>query len=446
MSQVTATTVQTNTITSGGTTVSIPKNVAVTGNIDFTGNLLQNGLPFASLPSQNVRTSGATLMSDGNSAFWAYPGETTTTHQMPFGNASTGDGTINGANPTTSVGLPFSGTGNWVDYQGTNYTVTIGSSFRYRSIFTHGFLAGGYRGSNPWRTVNQTYHATDITVCRGDQLDRAASYVDGNFSDYNGYIYGTQNSYDGSGIHTSSINLHTGTGRSFGDSVDYGHGDAYNTSPDTLGASWDLWNGVNDAGAISGQTNQRGYVTGHGSAGNWQRLNFASEVMSRFGGGSNNSFCSKFEGETRGYVFGDTGDSRYLQFATETTAGWSTSGLAGDGWKKSLSTKWGHGYHGNGANVTLPWMKVNDITGANIRIFNQLDASSGEENMQMGQDWGYCMGNYGSGYQNNRTWKRFYATDADVRMGFKTEPKGHLGQSSGACLTGAFTVTAKRYQ
>lgn len=446
MSQLTATTVLTNTITSGGTTVAIPKNVAVTGNIDFTGSLLQNGLPFASLPTQNVRTAGATLMSDGNSAFWAYPGETSTTHQMPFGNASTGDGTINGANPTTSVALPFSGTGNWFTYQGTNYTVTIGSSFRYRSIFTHGFLAGGYRGSNPWRSVNQTYHATDITVCRGDQLDRAASYVDGNFSDYNGYVYGTQNSYDGSGIHTSSINLHTGTGRTFGDSVDYGHGDAYSTTPDTLGASWDLWNGVNDAGAVSGQTTQRGYVTGHGSAGNWQRLNFATEVMSRFGGGSNNDFCSAFEGETRGYVFGDTGDTRYLNFSNETTAGWNPSGLSGDGWKKSLSTKWGHGYHGNAANVTLPWMKVNDLTGANISIFNQLDDASGEENMEMGQDWGYCMGNYGSGYQNNRTWKRFYATDADVRMGFKTEPKGHLGQSSGACMTGAFTVTAKRYQ
>jgi hypothetical protein len=446
MSQVTASSVITNTLTSGGNTISIPKNVTVSGNIDFAGNLLQNGAPFASLPPQNFRTSGAMLMSDGGSAFWAYPGETATNHQMPDSLATTGAGTRNGANPTTSVDLPFSGTGTWVDFQGNNYTATIGSSFRYRSIFTHGFLAGGYRGSNPWRTVNQTYHATDITICRGDQLDRAASYVDGNFSDFNGYIYGTQNAYDGSGIHTSSINLHTGTGRTFGDTVDYGHSDVYNTTPDTLGASWDLWNGVNDAGAISGQTNQRGYVTGSGSAGNWQRLNFATEVMSRFGGGSNGGFCSAFEGETRGYVFTNTGDSRYLTFSNESTTAWSATGLGGDGWKKSLSTKWGHGYHGNAPNVTLPWMKVNDLTGASISIFNQPDDASGEENMQMGQDWGYCLGNYGTGFQNNRTWKRFYATDADVQLGFKSEPKGHLGQSSGACSTAAATVTAKRYQ
>ena len=61
--------------------------------------------------------------------------------------------------------------------------------------------------------------------------------------------------------------------------------------------------------------------------------------------------------------------------------------------------------------------------------FNQADISSGEENMCMGQDWGYCLGNYaggGGGYQNNRTWKRLHATDGDIVLGFKAEPKGHL--------------------
>ena len=98
----------------------------------------------------------------------------------------------------------------------------------------------GYRGSNPWRTVNQIYQATDVTICRGDQLDRAASYVDGNFGDFNGYVYGTQNSYGGSGQAVSAINLHTGTNRSFGPNGTYGHGDAYNSTPDSIGASIDL--------------------------------------------------------------------------------------------------------------------------------------------------------------------------------------------------------------
>ena len=42
MSQLNAATTQVNTLTSGGSTVSIPKNIDVTGNINFTGNLLQN--------------------------------------------------------------------------------------------------------------------------------------------------------------------------------------------------------------------------------------------------------------------------------------------------------------------------------------------------------------------------------------------------------------------
>ena len=48
-----------------------------------------------------------------------------------------------------------------------------------------------------------------------------------------------------------------------------------------------------------------------------------------------------------------------------------------DGWKKDLSTKWGFCYHGNGNNVTLPWLKFNDVTTSSIGgAFNQLDISS----------------------------------------------------------------------
>ena len=42
MSQVNAGTAQVNTLTSSGSTVTIPKNVQVNGNIDFTGTLYQN--------------------------------------------------------------------------------------------------------------------------------------------------------------------------------------------------------------------------------------------------------------------------------------------------------------------------------------------------------------------------------------------------------------------
>ena len=448
----------TNLAGSGALEIEIGANIA--GDINFSGNLLKNGQPFASLPEQGPETAGSQLFSDGQTAFWASPtsgagiSNTANTDDMPAGGGRTGG--INLQNPSVPASgyLPFSGQGSWIDNNGNTYNITIGSEFKYRSIFTHGFMCGGYRGANPWRTVNQTFHATDVTICRGDQLDRAATYVDGNFGDYNGYVYGGNNSWGSNSPHTSSINLHTGTGRTAGSSPDYNHTDNYSTTPDSIGATWDLYASCDDPGAVSGQTTQRGYVTGGADLGSqsWNRLNFMSELMSRVSGGHSNNHASATEGELRGYSFGDTSNSKYIEFSTESTGNWSTSNIGGDGWKKSLSTKWNHGYHGNGGNVTQQWMKFTHNTGAFISTFNQNDVASGEENMEMGQDWGYMVGNYsgsggsGNARQNNRTMKFFHATDAMTMCGFKTEPKGHQGQSSGTCHSAAFTVTATRYQ
>lgn len=476
MSQVTTTTVQANTLTSGGTTVAIPKNVDVTGNINFTGQLLQNGQPFAAIPNQSPATAGSVLMSDGQNAFWAnaVPNESVgagaywatqptgpntggslTTFSNEFGTYRSTPSTTTlagGQNPTISSAyyLPYTGTGQWYDSTGALYNITVGSSFRYRSIFTHGFLIGGYRGSNPWRTVNQTFHATDITISRGDQLDRAASYVDGNFGDFNGYVFGTENAYGGSGASVSSINLHNGTNRTFGPNGSPGHGDAYSTTPDSLGASMDTWDSTDDPGSVSGFVTQRGYTAGGGPA-SIQRLNFITEMSTRLAGGFTNGNATGCEGETRGYLFGDNSNAVYVTFSSESVTSYTlTSWGTNDGWKKNLSSKWGHCYHGAGANVTLPWIKFNDLTATTIGSqYNQKDVASGEENMEEGQDWGYCLGNYGDAggnYQNNRTWKRFYANDSDIVLGFKSEPKGHQGQSSGACVSGAFAVTGRRYQ
>jgi hypothetical protein len=111
-------------------------------------------LHFVTLPSQTDATRGSYLVSDGNNgAFWAYPGG------------------------STGASSPLSGT------------------YRYWSIYTHGFLAGGYKGSQPWRSVNKTWHNTDVTIYCGEQLDRAASYLDGTFSHYNAYVHGCVDSF-----------------------------------------------------------------------------------------------------------------------------------------------------------------------------------------------------------------------------------------------------------
>ena len=54
MSQLNAATTQVNTVTSSGSTVAIPKNIDVTGNINFTGDLLQNGVLFETLLNNSM--------------------------------------------------------------------------------------------------------------------------------------------------------------------------------------------------------------------------------------------------------------------------------------------------------------------------------------------------------------------------------------------------------
>jgi hypothetical protein len=57
----------------------------------------------------------------------------------------------------------------------------------------------------------------------------------------------------------------------------------------------------------------------------------------------------------------------------------------------------------------------------------------------MGQDNGYVLGHY-DGQQNNHTIRQSYSTDSEVTLGSAAQPKGHYGQSSGACSTAAMNV------
>ena len=71
--------------------------------------------------------------------------------------------------------------------------------------------------------------------------------------------------------------------------------------------------------------------------------------------------------------------------------------------------------------------------------------SRSEENMMMGQDKGYMMGQY-DGQQNNHTTRWDYSTDVETNMPAATRPKGHYGTSSGGCCSASASVTAKRAQ
>ena len=378
--------------------------IQVTGDINVTGKYYVNGQEASGLPAQADLTRGSYLVSDGaNGAFWQYPGQT-----------------------ATSTGV---------------------DSWRYRSLITHGYISGGYKGSQPWRSMNKTWHHNDVTMYTGEQVDRAAAYCDGTWSDFNGYIHGTVNSYSGNSSHTSSYNLHTGICRNQGDgrfsqySYGYEGDDPKNVMGYNVTGGWQMNAGRNDCGCATAQKEQAGYITGGGSS-TTNKLHFATEIMyNTSNSGDSGDFVAGCGMETRSYFAWRNSSQKYLQHSNDS---WSNQGFAGNnrGWCKALPTKWGHFYIGTSNNVTTPLRKVRGSDGAAISNYNR-SRSAGEENMEMGQDWGYKLGDF-NGQQNNHTEKWDYSNDSITTMGFATRPKGHYGQSSAACSSAAGAVTVTR--
>jgi hypothetical protein len=373
--------------------------------------------------------------------------------------------------PTATAGgtrLYSNGSTTYWNYPGETNTLINNASFQYRSIITHGFLLGGYKNSNPWRSVNKTWHATDTTYYVGEQMDRAGGYFDGFWSDYNAYGLGTflNESFtccsnSGGAVHTSSINLHTGSARTRGygtfgsasapnfgyigdnptaQGVTYGSGYAAEGTATPGVGGWDMSVPRHTHGAITDQVSQKGYAIGGGYAA-VDKMDFATEVMytttsAPFSSGS----ATGGMGQTYGWAV-NSGTGYKLTLSNDSWVTWAQPGS--DGYRKFLCTKLGYFYIGTGSNVTLGWAQVNDSTGASITTFNGI-SNVGEENLEMGQSWGYMLGNY-NGNQNNMTWKFTYSNNAVTALGTNSQPKGHNGQSSGFCASAAASVTATRY-
>jgi hypothetical protein len=294
--------------------------------------------------------------------------------------------------------------------------------FKFRSIYTRGYMAGGYKNASPWKNLNRTVHSTDITTNLGDQIDYGGAYVDAGHSDYNMFIYGLDDAFSGASTHTSSISMLTEVKR-------------------THNSSWNTKTTRDDVGCIMNSTLTMAYITAGGSTAT-DKHNYVTEVMYSAGSvpagptsGSTYGNTAAWQGETKGWVWAGGGSS--FTFANET---WSSGGttVGTDGWGKALSTKHGHAYVKNGGNCVTSAYKLNDTTGAQLRTDLNFDYS-GEENYQTGQNWGYCLGHY-NGVQNNNTYRVNFLTDAYSLLGSDAQPKGHDGASSGACSSASALI------
>lgn len=291
--------------------------------------------------------------------------------------------------------------------------------FKYRSIYTRGYVSGGYKNSSPWRNVNRTVHATDTTTNLGDLLDRNAAYTMAGYSDYNKYIY---NSVSGGthaslGNYTNSISMVNEVGRA--------HSSTWDT-PNSFTGYGDL-SVVLDPGLVNA------YLIGGGY--NACKHNLVTEVMGAHGSAGNYSSSENlsFQGEKYGWHFSTNSPGSInlkFEFKTETYSAGGLSLGTNDGWGKALSTKDGWAYVKASPNIGSAIHKVSDVTGSNLRTdLVTPDGNAGEENYQSGQEHGYCLGHY-NGAQNNNTYKIAHPTDTLTSLGSDAQPKGHDGCSS----------------
>ena len=374
-----------------------------------TGVVIDN-VTQATIPSTTNTDRGSYLASDGSGgSFWSYPGATADV--------------------------------NTID----------NSQWLYRTIYTHGFLAAGYKGYNPWRSLNKTWHPTEVTMYCGEQIAYTQGYTNGCWSDYNAYIVAGAG-FDAATPIVCSYNLYNGSIRTFtadgfsSTGVPYGY---VGNDPKNEGVEYGTPGYGGDVGGMAMSTskvdppatqdivNQAGYITGGGDTSN-QKLHFPTEIMyvttaAPYTGRGDASY-----GQTIMWAHFAGTSYAYMTFSNDT---WTTGGWGGwdrDFQGKMMGSKHGYFYSDTGSNVTLGKAKVNQSTGATLSTFNKVRAY-GEGNNQDGQDNGYIMGHY-DGQQNNHTIRQSYSSDSEVTLGAAAMPKGHYGQSSGACSTGAATI------
>ena len=349
---------------------SFSGNVGVTGNIDFSGQLLQNGTPFVTLPTQTADNLGAVLRSGGTSgtAYWDESGE------------------------GSQMG---------------------GSQAKYKAGFniTRGFSCCGYRGAQSWRNVNRLVHATYTQTNLGDLANQSGAYIDGKPSaTMIGYIFATGNSWDATTSAVSKINM--------------------NTDSNAGGAS-SMSSSRNRCSAM-GRDFVYAYIHGGGSnSSNTVRYNLSTEASnnstSHPNGSQNNPACG--QGATVGWI--RQGGARAYNFSTETYYNWTDS-PGTDGSNKTLSSRNGFSYWNTcgGYRTSCDWHLRDSYTGGRMASVSKNGITTGEESMHTGNEYGFICGQY-DGSQNNNGYLFTYASHSfqrDSRM----DRSGISGSASAA--------------
>ena len=345
-------------------------NVAVTGNIDFSGDLLQNGSPFVTLPTQDASNLGSVLRSGGTSgnAYW---------------DTESGTGTMAGADQA-----------------------------RYKAGFniTKGFSCCGYRGGTSYKNVNVLTHATFSQVNLGDLTNWSGAYIDGKPGlTFTGFVFATGDGWNVTTSQVSKINMNTSS---------------------NAGAATSMAGTKHRATAMAKDFNFA-YVHGGGNSSQMVKYNLNTEAnafSTTHPDGTQNNPASS-QSATNGLIA--TGSKRVFDFATESFAAWP-DGPGTDGTNKTLSSRDGFSYWNTagGYRTSSDWHLRNSYNGGRLANVSKNGLTPGEESMHTGNDYGFICGQY-DGNQNNNGYLFTYASHSFTRDS-RMDRSGPPGTASAA--------------
>ena len=342
--------------------------VNVTGNIDFSGQLLQNGQPFVTLPPQSASNLGRVLRSGGD----------------------TGDAYWDDGNEGTAMGA---------------------SQATYKAGFdiTRGFACCGYRGGNSWRNVNRFVMSTYTNSNLGDLTTWSGAYLDcAQGTTFKNYIFATADSWNGTTSSVSSISMVTETNT--------GAATAMSSSRNRCTCMKKDFTYAFVHGGNSSQITKYNLSTQ------------ASNQSSTHPNGSQNNPAGG-QGATVGWI--KQGSGQNFNFATETFHSWADN-PGTDGTNKTLSSRDGFMYYntGGGYRTSSDWHVRDSYNGGRRANVSKNGITTGEETMFTGNEYGFIVGQY-DGNQNNNGYLFTYASHSfqrDSRM----DSLGTSGRASGA--------------
>ena len=344
--------------------------VNVTGNIDFTGQLLQNGSPFLTLPTQDATNLGSVLRSGGTSevAYWDTEG---------------GTGTMAGADQA-----------------------------RYKAGFniTKGFSCCGYRGGTSYKNVNVLTHATFSQSNLGDLTNWSGAYIDGKPGlTMTGFVFATGDGWNTTTSQVSKINMNTSS---------------------NAGAATSMAGTKHRATAMAKDFNYA-YVHGGGNSSQMVKYNLnteANQFTTTHPDGTQNNPASS-QSATNGLI--KQGGGRIFNFSTESFVSWPDN-PGTDGTNKTLSSRDGFSYWNTsgGYRTSSDFHLRNSYNGGKMANVSKNGLTTGEESMHTGNDYGFICGQY-DGSQNNNGYLFTYASHSFTRDS-RMDRSGPPGTASAA--------------